>query len=456
MLSPRWRWVLSLVFLVAVTAVAHLAALDTPLFASERGKLLNNPAIVSVSSFAERMLTPKGFVQRPLGLFTFTVTHHFFGAAAVPYFATNLAIHVVCTILLYLLAAHYVSRPIVPALIFGLHPLSTSVVVELFGRYYALATAFMLVALILLHRWDRSTWLTKRSLAIIGMLFLLMIVSKQTLVFFIAIVLWLWLSKTGGDAPASPEPALARPWMAWALAAVGLVVAIVFIGFYALPFSRTANLSGVTFLQSQLGNVDRLVGLYLVPYRIAVMMLYPVHPHVDLKVVCGALAVAGVTVAAVRYRHRPWAFLLGAILIALVPTNSIFPKDQLVLKWRLYPSMVFVALLLGYALDQAFDRLKSVAGRASLATAVAAYLVFMMFIDWRQNLIYRDELLSFEQMAAMFPDVPDGHMIAARECFRRAQFERALPHLLRARDVGYRKRDLAWMLDTLEHRGIGP
>ena len=79
----------------------------------------------------------------------------------------------------------------------------------------------------------------------------------------------------------------------------------------------------------------------------------------------------------------------------------------------------------------------------------------MIFIDWRQNLVYRDELASFEQMAAMFSDVPDGHMIAARECFRRGELRRALPHLQRARDVGYRKPDLAAMLAYLERRGIG-
>jgi hypothetical protein len=455
MTSPPWRSPLVLTCLVVVTALAHAPALDTPFFASEKAKLVNNPAIASVSSFVERMLTFKGFVQRPLGLFTFTATFHFFGTAALPYFATNLAIHLACTILVYFLAAYYVARPAIPALIFGLHPLSTAVVVELFGRYYALATAVMLVALILLHRWDRATWLTKRSLAILGLLFLLMITFKQTLVFFTAIVGWLWLCNASRERQASHGTSV-RPWLVWALAAAGIAVAMVFILFYALPFSRTADVSAVTFLQSQLGNFDRLAVLYLLPYRIAVMILYPFHPDVDLKVVCGAVAAAGVAIIAFRNRDTRWGFLLGAILIALVPTNSIFPKDQLVLKWRLYPSMVFVALLLGYALDQAFDRMKSVTARTALATAVAGYLAFMLFIDWRQNVIYKDELSSFEQMAAMFSDVPDGHMIAARECFRRAEFARALPHLRHARDVGYRKPDLAWMLGYLSRRDIGP
>ncbi len=454
MIPPRWRSGIVLGCVVVATVAAHAGALETPLFASETGKLLHNPAIVSLASFRERMLTFKGLVQRPLGLLTFTLNFHLAGTAAAPYFATNLAIHLVCTMLLYVLASSYVVRPALPALIFGVHPLSTAVVVELFGRYYALATAFMLAALILLHRRRRAAWLEPRSLAALGSLFLLMILSKQTLVFFVAIVAWLWVCDAARD-PGERRAVGAPRWAAWTFAAAGAAVAGVFIVFYALPFSRTAKISSATFLQSQFGNFDHLVGLYVLPYRIAVMMLYPSYPRIDVKVVCGAVLTAAAAIAAIRYRRRPWAFLLGAILIALVPTNSVFPKDQLVLKWRLYPSMVFAALLIGYAIDRGLDRMRTAGGRRAMATAVTAYLAFMIFIDWRQNLVYRDELASFEQMAAMFSDVPDGHMIAARECFRRGELRRALPHLQRARDVGYRKPDLTAMLAYLERRGIG-
>ncbi len=452
------RALVSVGLLVAVTVLAHAAALATPLFASETRKLVENPAITSVSAFVDRMLTPRGLVQRPLGLFTFTLDHHWFGLAPVPYFATNLAIHVVCTVLVWVLARHYVARPLVPALIFGVHPLSTGVVVELFGRYYSLATAFMLLALIWLHRHETAAWLTPWSLAVLGVLFALMVTSKQVLVFFVAIVAWLWVSRRSADAPAAGRQT-AGGWAvgtAWILAAVGILVAAAFVAFYAVPFSRTAPVSPLVFFQSQLGNLDWLVELYVVPHRIAVMMLYPFHRTLDLKVFTGAVIAVAAVVVAVRWRARPWGFLLGALLIALVPTNTVFPKDQLVLKWRLYPSMVFAALLLGYALDRVFDRATSATGRALLATVFAGYLAFMVTIDWRQNTIYRDELASFEQMAATFPDVPDGHMIAARECFRRRLYARALPHLRHARDVGYRGRDLTQMLGYLERRGIGP
>ena len=457
--SP-WRALVPVGLLVAATVLAHAAALGTPLFASETRKLVENPAITSISAFVDRMLTPRGLVQRPLGLFTFTLDHHWFGVTPIPYFATNLTIHVVCTVLVWVLARHYVARPLVPALIFGVHPLSTGVVVELFGRYYSLATAFMLLALIWLHRHETAAWLTRRSLAVLGVLFALMVTSKQVLVFFVAIVAWLWVSRASGDAPASarhPSAVGARgAWGVWIAAGAGVLVAAAFVAFYAVPFSRTAPVSPLVFFQSQLGNFDRLIALYVVPHRIAVMMLYPFHPTLDVKVLAGAAIAVAAVVVAIRWRARPWGFLLGALLIALVPTNTVFPKDQLVLKWRLYPSMVFAALLLGYAFDRGFDRARSATGRALLATAFAAYLAFMVTIDWRQNTIYRDELASFEQMAATFPDVPDGHMIAARECFRRRLYARALPHLRQARAVGYRGRDLTTMLAYLERRGIGP
>ena len=59
------------------------------------------------------------------------------------------------------------------------------------------------------------------------------------------------------------------------------------------------------------------------------------------------LAIGVLAWVAWRWRSRPWAWLLGAMLVCLLPTNSVLPKNELIREWRLYPALFFFALLVG-------------------------------------------------------------------------------------------------------------
>src|SRR5205823_2783912 len=127
---------------------------------------------------------------------------------------------------------------------------------------------------------------------------------------------------------------------------VALLVAIGLVVFYAVPLSRTATIPPATFVLSQIANAFAIVRFYALPYQTALLhdlYLYRDVWHVEVWV--GLALVVAIAAAAWRWRARPAGWLLGAILICLLPSNSVLPKNELVREWRLYPSVPFYALL---------------------------------------------------------------------------------------------------------------
>ena len=94
------------------------------------------------------MLTPKGMLQRPLSVLSYMVDYAVHGDRVAGFHLANLVIHGVNTVLVYLLASERFAAPLVAGLVFGLHPLATACVSQIFGRNYSLATMFFLVGLV--------------------------------------------------------------------------------------------------------------------------------------------------------------------------------------------------------------------------------------------------------------------------------------------------------------------
>ncbi|MCB0331336.1 MAG: tetratricopeptide repeat protein, partial [Bdellovibrionales bacterium] len=134
-------------------------------------------------------------------------------------------------------------------------------------------------------------------------------------------------------------------------ASASLTIAILFIVYYAIPYSSTAQVSSRVFFLSQLGNtLEILLSMFLVPYRTALLHSLPWYGDpFSWQVMAGGLLLLALIALAWRKRTSSLGILLGGFILLLIPTNSIFPKDQVVVEWRFYPAMVFFALLWGVA-----------------------------------------------------------------------------------------------------------
>ncbi len=452
--SDARQTLLHVVLILAAVVVVHHDIYTIPFMYSEVAGIQRNLVVTDPAAFAERMLTPKGLLQRPLSVFSYMVDHAIHGERVAGFHLTNLAIHGANTALVYLLARDRFAAPAVAALVFGLHPLATACVSQVFGRNYSLATLFFLLAFHAYVRW-RSRMSVPR-IATVTALCLAAVLSKQTFVAAPLILAWYELARA--DVPMRVAlDRLGSSWWAVAGAAGATLVGVTLLMHYAIPLSQTATIPPATFALSQLGNAPVVARFYLLPYQTALihdLFLYRDLDHVEVWL--GAALIAGMLVAAYRWRARPAGWLLGALLLSLLPTNSVVPKNDLVREWRLYPALPFFALLVGVVFDRVAASLRSRGQRRMLAAALAAYLLGFAHSNLGQNRAYQSQLSAWEQVWARYPHSTDAMNNIGMQYYKRGDHESALGYFTRAADaapeVSLYRHNLAQAQWALGHR----
>jgi hypothetical protein len=431
--SNARRTILHLTLIVAAIAVVHRDIYTIPFMYSEVAGIQRNRVVTDPHAFAERMLTPKGLLQRPISVLSYMVDYAVHGDRVAGFHLTNLGIHCANAVLVYLLARDQLAAPLVAGLVFGLHPLATACVSQIFGRNYSLATFFFLLALLAYLRW-RSR-MTVPRITTVTALCVAAILTKQTFVAAPLVLAWYELARSGVPMREALDR-LGESWWAVAGAAGATLAGVTLLMRYAIPLSQTATIPPGTFALSQLGNAPVVAGFYLLPYQTALihdLFLYRDPGHVEVWL--GGALIVGMLVAAYHWRARPAGWLLGALALCLLPTNSVVPKNDLVREWRLYPALPFVAVLVGVGVARVAASSSSRMRRAALAAAGAAYLVMFAHSDIRQNRAYQSQLSAWEQVLARYPHSTDAMNNIGMQLYKRGDSDGALRYFTMAADA---------------------
>lgn len=448
----RSPWVQCAVLAVLILGV-HSGIYGIPYLYSEVDGIQTNSVVVDLGTFRERMLTPAGILQRPLSVLSYALNYAVHGEEVAGFHRVNLLIHVLNTFLVFLLARRFFAAPLVAGLVFALHPLATACVSQIFGRNYSLASSFCFLGLLLYMTWRERGALGPGRVAVLAGLFGLTVLTKQSLVMFPLLLVWYELGRRSASSGASVRlPRVTWPRVLAGVACLGVAGPLVFL--YAVPMSRTAPVSSWTFVLSQLGNLDALAALYLLPDRTALIHLLPFHQVlVDPQVLLGAAALAASACIVWRRRSDPLAWLLGALAICLLPTNSVLPKNEIIREWRLYPSLFFFALLAGVAFERLVGFLRARRGRrVTLSCAYAALALWLLAFahsDRVQNDAYQSGLSAWRQVLQRYPYSADAMNNIGLHYYRREDMENSRRYLGAAAravpDIVAYWNNLAWM-----------
>src|SRR3954451_20930767 len=143
----RLRAAIGAAVVIAAILAVHHRVYTIPFMYSEIAGIERNKVVSDLGLFAERMLTPRGLLQRPISVLSYAVDHAVYGKSVAGYHVTNVVVHCVNALLVMALAARFFAAPLVAGLVFAVHPLGTACVSQIFGRNYSLATTFFLLAI---------------------------------------------------------------------------------------------------------------------------------------------------------------------------------------------------------------------------------------------------------------------------------------------------------------------
>jgi tetratricopeptide (TPR) repeat protein len=426
--APRWIEPLLLVALLSTTAALFWQTLDYPFLRWDDGIYVTQRPTMRQVAYGEagaitRLLTPGEALDRrfwefyPLRDLSYALDAVRAGGldSAAPFRQTNLAIHLLNLLLVFVLGRRLGLGPLPAAAascFFGVHPLVVEPVAWISARKELLYTALALVSLVVWLRPRRGALAAGGfTIASIGAM-----ASKGPGVIVVPIAAWLRrrnLSK--------PEKRLL------------LALAIVAAAWVALAL-EIGRRNGVVVHQSALfpESIWRAVGA---PIHAASQILFPVAlspsyvpwpERAWLDPYCWAGVLLAVLLFLVRRRAvastSEWT-LLGCFLLALLPTSGIVPVAQLRADRFLYLALAFAALLLGHLLR------RGVEGRRWLW---AAPLLVLPLLAWQSRSyarVWRSEVTLWKHVLRQEPDHPLANGSLAAHALAQGRFDVAKPLL---------------------------
>ncbi len=418
--------------LLALGFILYLGALQAPFVYDDRGYILQNHAIRSLSNFWSFGGT------RYLGYLSFALNYAVGGLNPFDFHLTNVLIHICNSILLFYLtlttfrtpvmagffsgryASSALPAAVVISAIFLVHPIQSQAVTYITQRFTSLATLFYLLALLLYLKArliDAGSSSAKRRLLYIGALISTVAAMKTkeisfTIPFMIALYDYLFF-------PASELKRTARLRIPFYLTL--FIIPLSLIGPDWLTASDTVSevirraqveeavtLGHGVYVMTQFRVILTYIALLLLPVNQRIDYDYPLsHSMLDPAtlgafILLSAIAVFSLYVMRVSYRARsPYGLLFSFgifwFFLALSVESFMVPIQDVIFEHRVYlPGVGFIMAVVA-ALFYVAERLGRRLGNPFSGVAVAAVILILTmpplsYALHKRNVVWGDEL----------------------------------------------------------------
>lgn len=374
--------------LAAVVLLAYAPTLWNGLVWDDVPHLLDNSRLRAGGAVTAYLLEPVGAYYRPAVFLGYTAEHALWGSAALGYHLTNVALHVVNTLLLIVVARRTgvsAAAALFGAAVFALHPVQSEAVAYVSGRTDLLmTTGALLSCAALLGR--GSTFARGIAAAVAGVLAMLSKESGEALV-----VLWFWFAwRREGDA--RDRLRLVAPGTVAALLLLALRPGKLPVLAVALTPARLAGVGqallaylGVLVWPAAL-QIDRLTPLPVDGTQLAIGLL-----------VCGLALGAMARGLSRRSPVGDWSAWTGAFYLPVANVIALYPAiaDRALFtpEHNLYAPLAGIGVLSGIGAQRVAARLPAAWRRAAIVSAALLMGIWATITAARCTLWHDEERL---------------------------------------------------------------
>ncbi|MBK8915774.1 MAG: tetratricopeptide repeat protein [Phycisphaerales bacterium] len=365
-------------------------------------------------------------LYRPLTLLTFAVQYAIHGVNPAAFHAINVALHALCSALVWLLARRLLRDPVAPlvaALLFAVHPVHAEAVANVVGRAEVLTALWLLLGLLVLTAGPASPLRTCAA----GLLFLGALFAKETAVCYLPVAL------LAMHATPSAAPPHRRAWATHALLLLAPLLVYLPLRFVALEYNLIRDAAPADVFNPVVAaeGLSRVLMPLVVLGHYARLMLYPVHlsadyglrildPHAfDPLSLLGAAALAGLALCLFGYRRPAGAWRDAAVAAAIFLASYALISNTVLLigvslaerlfYWPSVPLCLLLAAVLCAAWRSAC-RPGGPAARVAVPAAVGGVLVLaalgvrsaLRSADWRANaVLFQEDAFTWPRSAVI-------------------------------------------------------
>ena len=433
-------WV-SLALIAALAFIGYSNSFFTSFHFDDESSIVFNPAIHDLGDLnAIWHNSPTRF----LTYLSFGINYRLGGLNVVGYHVVNLALHIGCGFLVWLLLRQLLGllpeggeggqgtriAPIIAALIFVLHPLQTQAVTYIVQRATVLATVFYLSSVYffiearLSQRSHASVARTAGLFATSACTGILGLFSKEiilTLPFALLLVDFYFLS-----------PDRKFNWKFGGVILLGfLTFSAVMIGMNLVSLEDAPAISQVKYISTQPQVMLTYIRLAFLPYDQNLDHSISIaQTPLELSTMTSAAGILLLLAAAVMLfrRHRLISFGIVWFFIVLLPESSVLPLSDVMFEHRMYLPMFGVALLTIPALDFG----ERVMGRGSMIWIFAAIISMATYLTYERNKVWKDEVTLWSDVISKSPGKGRAYTNRGRALGDLGRFQEALGDFNRA------------------------
>jgi tetratricopeptide (TPR) repeat protein len=467
-------WPLGLV-IVAAGLLAFFNSFSGVFLFDDDYAIVENPYIRSLWPISQAMSAPPqaSVSGRPIVSLSLAVNYALGGLKPWGYHAFNLAVHLLCGLLLFgivrrtlegpRLGERYGRSAVLLATLVGLlwvvHPVQTEAVTYIIQRTESMMGAFYLLTLYCVIRGaacGRRLWYIAAVVACaLGMM------TKESMVTAPVMVLLFDAVFTAG----SPRLALRNRLVLYTgLAATWLILVYIMVGG---PRSGTVGFSlgirPIDYATNQCVAVIDYVRLAFWPHPLILDYGAP-RPMPFGEVLPYAAILAVLLVATViALFHRPMIGFLGAwFLVILAPTSSFVPiTTEAAAERRMYlplAAIIVLVVLAVHALGQVASARWSIPPRALRRVAVVAasgLACVLAYLTHQRNTAYADEMMIWQDALAARPNNPRAHLSLGKALGAAGRIDEAIGHYRKALDIVPDYLDARYNLaNALQNKGL--
>jgi cytochrome c-type biogenesis protein CcmH/NrfG len=407
----------------ALACVIYLNALDNPFVYDDHDTVVANPSLTDLSN-VRFLIAYAPF--RPVVNLSYALDRWLWGTRAFGYHLTNVILHAINTVLLYLFIGGLLEdwerrrgqveirggrairfAAFASAAVFAAHPLLTEAVGYVSGRSEVLCAAFFLTACLLGRRAIRTRSRAAGAGAIAAGL--LAAGSKETAAALPLVLLaYDWLLR-----PGSENGRVQRLWRVF----VPVMMVLVIGGLYRVfvyAGTRPAAADPLNLL-TQARVIWRYVGLFVWPAGQSIV--HDIARSITFADPVAWLAVAGIVflVAGALAVRKSWPLVsLGVLwfLAALAPSSTFVVLREPMAEHRVYLAASGVVLVIAIGVRGALEH-GSASMRKGMLTAVPAVLIVLSLLTVMRNNVWASPVWLWSEAAERAPAMWEPHYALA-------------------------------------------
>jgi tetratricopeptide (TPR) repeat protein len=424
-------WIIGLLIVVGV--VAFLPTLKCEFIFDDRALVENNPLLRGAGGIKEVLTS-----GRTLRMITLVVDHALWGMNPPGYHVTNIILHVLTGLMVFWVFRRITGQTIIPmvlALIFLCHPLTTEAVASIANRKESLHSLFSLLAIWAYFKADDKRW----WFAVAFLSFLLALTSKEVAIAVPLLILVIdWLVRERNLIAVLRK----RGWF------LGLMIVPIIMGaVYRFRTTRLGDIldvdvtGGMPYPNVAATSLNRIVDylrLTVVPHPLSAdYYTVLVQSFFNIKTLLGILIVVGLVGGGFLLRKRQPLITLSFwwIFITWLPISNLYPSAYFLAERYFYFPLLGVVLLAAIG----WEALRKFSGFAWVVLGLVVVMFSALTLSRCRS--WENEYKLWWSTLRHQPDNPKAHYYFANALRERGRFTDAVVEFRKAVEL---KDDFIW------------